>query len=92
MGGDSSAKKENHTMPLPKKIMIKNKNENLQYLILEVQPLFSYKKNGRKTKLNLKNQTSGKDVVDTYFPIAGLTLKSVNPKVYHNAPQKYFIM
>jgi hypothetical protein len=61
LGGDSSAKIESHAMPLPKKIMIKNKNENLQYLILEEQPLFSYKKNGRKTKLNLKNQTSGKD-------------------------------
>jgi len=42
----------------------------------------------QKRKKELKNQTSGKDKVDTYFPIGNSTAKSVNPKVYHNAPQK----
>jgi hypothetical protein len=43
-----------------------------------------------KNKTEFKKQTNGKDKVDTYFPISKLTAKSVNPKVYHNAPQHTF--
>lgn len=40
-----------------------------------------------KIKNNILKQTNGKNRVDTYFPISKFTAKSVNPKVYHNAPQ-----
>jgi len=55
-------------------------------------PVKQYSKREKEIKTELKNQTSGKHKVDTYFPISKLTAKSVNPKVYHNAPAKLIII